>query len=193
MARLLLHHGIWTHGDQSTIPLARDLESIGYRTYNPQHSEFARVLGAGKMARRFSRDLIANHKPGDHALGHSHGCLVILEAMRAGARFGTVFLVGAAVEEDVTFPYHGAERIINVYNPFDIALAAGTAIPDHPFGALGLTGYAGPPDARVEEHAWPSRDGRWNHTMPYFSKKNRPKLVGLILDTIPAMELPEAV
>lgn len=163
-----VQHGAWSDGTDSTDRLASRLVDAGFEVHNPEHDDFATVLTASARAAEFAAVLLEAHEPGDCAVGHSHGCLVILEAMRQGARYDTVVFLAAAVDADVTFPYHGCRRLVNVSNPFDLALAAGAWIPGHPFGRLGKIGYFGPPDERVEDVRRASRAGRWNHSDPYF-------------------------
>lgn len=98
---------------------------------------------------RSARVLVRAAMPGDALIAHSFGCLLALRAMEMGARFSFVFLFAAALDRDVVFPVHGAQRICVIHNPKDIALWMAARLLFHDAGATGRVGYEGPTDARI--------------------------------------------
>lgn len=168
MPKVLIVHGISTDGTDNTDRLAAELVSSGLQVL-PVKYHPVRWYNARHRADSVARTLMGHYDPGDSAIGHSFGCLVLYRAMEMGARFGRVVFFGAAMERDIRIPVHGCDRLLNVTNPYDRALSAGRMLPWHPFGALGRDGYAGVLDERIREEQSTARAGPHNHTAPYFS------------------------
>lgn len=85
--------------------------------------------------------LCEEHRPGDHVIAHSYGCLVTYTAMTMGARFGRVFFMGAAMDCDTVLPEYGAEEVVNIYHRHDRALWFAGLLPAHRFGRAGRDGF----------------------------------------------------
>jgi hypothetical protein len=186
--KIITHPGIWSRGELSTDRLGLELAGLGYHVENVEHENFARLIDARGKATEFAAAVLPIIDPGDVFIGHSHGALVGYECMRLGARFSKAFLVGAAIDSWITFPHHGADRIIVAYNPHDIALVAGSLLPLHPFGTLGKSGYTGPPDDRVHHYRFESRAGKWNHTSPYFDEPGLSRLTSIVDEQLREIE-----
>lgn len=169
MTTVHLHHGILTNGKKSTDRLEEPLTLRGHDVNNPDFPGFATPHSANWFASRYSKRLSKMVEAGDHAIGHSHGCLVLLECMRRGAQFDTVIFIAAAVDTNVIFPAWGFKRLINIHNPKDVALLAGKFLRNNKMGALGREGYDyAELDPRVQNVERLSRKGKFNHTKPYF-------------------------
>ena len=168
--RIVLVHGISTKGADNTDRLATALVERGMRVLPVKYKPVS-ALSAPRRADEIARQVRNYAMPGDAAVAHSFGCLVLYEAMRQGARFGPVVFFSAAMEQDVCFPPEGMARLLNVCHPYDKALTAGRWLPWHPFGLLGRDGYAGVIDSRISEEQSTAEVGAYNHSAPYFSEQ----------------------
>ena len=167
MKKIVIRHGIRTHGEKSTDLLADDMAASGWRIYNPDDLGKAKARNATRKAREFARKMLSHVNDGDHAIGHSQGCLTLLELMRLGVRFDKVIFIAAAVDSDVLFPRNAYTRLVNIHNPKDVALVAGALLPKSGMGAMGRVGYKGE-SLNVRDLERVSRKGPFNHSRPYF-------------------------
>ena len=175
-------NGIRNDGASNTDLILNDLASMGWQTRDVNYKRKVRTWQARsrKRQRENARILLDLHQPGDAVLAHSYGALVVLRAMELGAKFGQVFLFGAAMNDDFTFPFNGMKRLWNIHNPADKALSMGALLVWHDFGRMGQTGYNGPPDPRIHNVlARPTAHEIMEHSN-YFLGGNRPKWVKFI-------------
>jgi pimeloyl-ACP methyl ester carboxylesterase len=154
MAKVIGINGILSHGACGTDLALKDLSGMGYTTLDYDYP-MRTALSAWFNKNRWddAKGLLELTEGGDHILAHSYGCLIVLEAMRMGAKFDQVFFFGAAASSD-RYPWFpmlpdACNDLYVVYNPADRALRYGSMIPFHPFGKLGYKGYRGTPDDRV--------------------------------------------
>jgi len=135
-------NGILSHGSGSTDLLLYRLQELGHAT-NDVAIPLRGIVQSyfDSINKKDGALLNSLVEPGDVAVSHSRGGLVVLEAMKLGARFSKVFLLAPAMRRDVVFPYFGATEIHILCNKHDTALKLGRWLPfRHPFGALGLYG-----------------------------------------------------
>lgn len=123
---------------------------------------------------------------GDHVLAHSNGGNIVQSAIKNswarapwykrfwckitgksepeidGVRFDHVFMFSAAATSDkMEYPEGSLNRCYVVYNPRDKALKLGAIMPFHPFGSMGLLGFARTPSK--------AKDRRFKNIQAYFS------------------------
>ena len=173
MIRAIVVHGINTTGETNTDRLAERLEARGVEVVPVKYSP-VRWWSARWRAESIARTVRNYVLPGDAAIAHSFGCLVLYRAMQQGAQFGRVVFFSAAMERKVCFPHDGMQRLLNVCHPYDRALRAGSLLPWHPFGLLGRDGYGGDPDSRIREVQSTARVGPHRHTAPFFAGEHLP-------------------
>lgn len=86
-----------------------------------------------------------------HAIGHSNGCAIIVEAIRRGAKFKSILLINPALNVDTVFPqgdytitviYTRHDRVVELARYVDGLWLLGLLIPDV-WGAMGSRGYTG--------------------------------------------------
>jgi len=138
-------HGILSLGHSSTDLLLMELTDLGIRSLEIDHG-FKPAIFAGITARHYARKLIKqlSGETNVHAVAHSFGARIILEAMRQGQRFEHVFLFNAAIPSDSWFPPHKYDSITVVSNPNDKLLKWGRRLLSlFGYGDLGRTGYKG--------------------------------------------------
>lgn len=91
---------------------------------------------------RWARRLAAESQPGDIAVGHSNGCLIIQKASLIGAPFSQIVFLAPALDTDAAVGLQ-VERIHVWHTPTDLAVRVGGFFPKHPWGAMGAEGYNG--------------------------------------------------
>lgn len=151
--RILVVHGILTHGDSNVDRLASVLAGEFSNKFDIVYHEFpirfpwTYYFPWGRKAMMDdARTLINSMNDGDHIVCHSYGALVWQNAIKLGAKFGKCFIIaGAATSDKMEYPVGSLEEAHVFYNPKDMALKAGAMMPFHPFGKLGYTGFAGSP------------------------------------------------
>lgn len=185
--RILGVNGIRTDGRNNTDLLLNELKENGFDTVDVSYPE-VNIFTARSRKRQFknAQRIVDAYKPGDAVMAHSYGCLLTLRAMELGAKFSTVFFFGAAMNDDFSFPAEGMQRLHNFHNPNDVALTLGRLLWWHDFGAMGQTGYDGPPDQRIINTPMPEESkGRLslNHSH-YFTKVRMRDITGFIKDAL---------
>jgi len=173
--RIILVRGIGRDPDSDLKVLGSQLAERGIEVI-PFEYHTVRVWNARWKIDDVARSIRNFAFTGDHVVAHSFGCAATYRAMYDGARFGRVVFFGAAMAKEITFPYHGFQRLMNVTNPHDKALTWGSWLPlRHPFGLLGRDSYAGPPDERIVHVQTGVRAGRYSHSAPYLSADHLPQ------------------
>lgn len=120
------------------------------RLFWHQH-DYGRIglCGVRDRGLKIAREIARQVRPGDWGLGHSNGCMELLEAAWQGARFDRLIFINPALDSDAPAPWH--TRRIDVWHvPGDLAVTLARYLPFHPWGAMGSTGYTG-------------RDARWRN------------------------------
>jgi hypothetical protein len=174
-------NGIRTDGSTTTSMMLADLHTKGW-SVKPLNHPRVWLWQARSRKRQYehAKMLLDLHDPGDCVIAHSRGGLTVLRAMELGAMFSQVFLFGAAMNQDFTFPFMGMKALFNVHNPADKALGLGSLLWRHDFGPMGQTGYKGPPDPRIANVlARPAVSEYMDHSN-YFLPINRKKWVKYI-------------
>lgn len=124
---------------------------------------------------------------GKHAevnvVAHSAGALVVKHAMRNGAKFNDVFLIAPAISRRPGFRWGGYDRVFCFHNCVDLAVLAGTLLPWHPFGSMGLFGFYRSRGQEFNLHM-PSTKGRWNHSKNWFEGEPLDQLVDNIAQIV---------
>jgi len=98
-----------------------------YNTISVNHNDL--ISDARRLKATTDNDLIV--------LAHSRGALVVYEAARMGEKFSTIWLFGAALDNDLVWPQDCASKITNVFHKRDLILRAGSLLPNpfkHPLG-----------------------------------------------------------
>lgn len=149
MARIIgvngIHNWSWSK-DSFTDRFLRRLSELGHKAVDVHYPRMWAIFAFwnAPIERRAMAVAEANKSPSDCVLAHSAGCEISRRAMLKGAKFDKVFFFGAAVEDLAQFPSDAFNVLYNFYSEDDFALKVGEALPfDHPFGGMGLTGYAG--------------------------------------------------
>lgn len=150
MSRILSPH----RGERTTDRMLAALRGLGHRTvdfnYDPvfffQTRSWRRQIGLARQLREIV-------ETGDVVVAHSMGCLIAFRAMEIGAEFSDLFFFRPAMNRNFTFPRYGMQRTLVVHCPEDEALRAGALLQCHPFGRMGILGYNGPRDERIENTA----------------------------------------
>ena len=155
-SRVVLCHGIRTDGTGTTRPMARALCRRGFHAWASSYPR--RLLLQARYTREDASHVVATTRQGDHAVGHSRGCLVIARAMEMGRTFGRVVLFAPALDADWRFPEDRFVQMLVIYNYGDRAVRLGRRLPFHPFGHLGAVG-PGSRQAKVvgyecDERSW---------------------------------------
>lgn len=147
-------NGIWTENEpynNTTDVLLQELSSKGYKTRDYNYPKMTALQAySTRLEKKHARQLLAEVTPGDVAIGHSRGGLVIWRACKLGAQFSTIVLFAPAMDSDMVWPRDCAKKIVVIHDPRDKALALGKILPFHRFGTLGKYGYTGEPDPRIE-------------------------------------------
>ncbi len=179
--------GIHDKGENTVNKFLTVLREEGFKSKNANLPyRFALFTYFSFLNRRYGKLLASQVDEGDWAIGHSHGCLVIYNAMMQGAKFDTVILFAPAMETEIAFPIYGAKNIHIIYNPYDLAILIGSLIPfHHPFGRLGNVGYKGCPDDRVFQRGIISPEAHlFQHSKLIFSEPYFTKWVVYILNLL---------
>lgn len=182
--RILTINGIRTNGSRTTDALGQWLSDCGHEVIDINYPR-VNIFTARSRKRQYrnAQRIMDWHKPGDVIVAHSYGCLLALRAMELGAHFSDVFYFGAAMNDDFVFPAQGMEKLHNIHNPHDVALTLGDLLWWHDFGEMGKTGYAGAPDARVnnilEEHE-PDEEDSMAHSFYFYNLNQLQKWVNYI-------------
>lgn len=179
MARFLSINGILTNGDDNIDRLASALETLGHEVIDLDLP----VIGAWGASKRpvqmrngrLARDAIVERfgpNPRIHAVCHSNGAATLFRAMYfPGVKFDHCFVFNGAMRSDWPWAPEGFDRLYNIYNVDDLALAWGIRLSrimdGHIFGGLGKYGYDGPPDRRIVNVSNRFQEGRNNHNPWY--------------------------
>ena len=93
-----------------------------------------------KIARRLMLASSRNNCEGNHAVGHSNGCAIIVEALRQGAKFKSILLINPALKANTVFP-SGDYTITVIHTKHDRAVRAARFFDAIPFlgTAISLT------------------------------------------------------
>lgn len=121
----------------------------------------------------------------DSIVAHSYGCLVAIRCMELGAKFKHAFFLGPAASCKADIP-ENVKGLTVFHNHYDIAVAAGTLLPFHLFGAMGVVGYKGDFKEVTNiryNHFNPTKYDPWNHSH-YFNPEYRSKIVDTISSTL---------
>lgn len=178
MARIVIVHGIHTEGG-SVYDFGKRLEFLGYEVeYFDYAKRWAFHLFFPLVLRRDGARLANFMRDGDHVIAHSNGALVWQSSITAGAKWGHCFIFGGAATSDkMEYPQHSLLNAFIVYNVKDWALKLGALIPFHPFGRLGLRGFAGTPttgkDDRFQNVRGFYKSFGLNHSHYFTSQRNR--------------------
>jgi hypothetical protein len=140
-----LIHGIHTEGDSPVLGLLPYLASLDQVKY----PDYGYILG---VETRIVNPIIVGTlrgyiSPGDIIIGHSNGCAVAYDLMRAGAPVKGLVLINAAVEQTIVRSA-GVEWIDVYFNSGDEITEAARVgqklgIVDPVWGEMGHAGYKG--------------------------------------------------
>lgn len=142
MRRALLIHG-WRVKDprRSVGKLAQPLDDLGYNTVAlnygftmlPSHTRFT----SNKVAKNWA----ARTVPSDIVIGHSNGARIAWEMSHTGQCLAsTMVWINPALDTDCV-PGRSVQRLLVVYNHGDMAVRAGSMIPNSIWGDMGYLGY----------------------------------------------------
>lgn len=115
--------------------------------------------------------------PGGDLIGHSHFGVLAWASMwvwnvelgNDSPLFRRILLLSPAMnQKGWSWERLKFERIMVVYNNWDIAIAGGSLIPGHVFGRAGSRGFK-TDDPRFQQMQINSFAGAFNHSVPYFS------------------------
>lgn len=187
--RIILVHGIRTHGDDSIDRLDARLTELGHTVDQYEYPKRRAIqVYLPSVRRHDAAALVSFMRPGDHVIAHSYGGLIWQEAIKLGAKWSKCFLFSPAATSDKfkaygqkkgAYPRSSFDELHVVYNPEDKALEWGALMPFHPFGKLGYRGYAGPQDDRIRNvRGFATGHGR-NHSH-YFQGDRLDKWVSYI-------------
>lgn len=172
-------HGIHDDGVKTMQVLAA---CMARHQWNTKVHQFPVTNAWNAASRRdtvlLARSVLSSIRPGDHLVGHSHGCGVGLQVIRelsatvAPAMIARVVMLAPALDRRQNFAALKFNRILCIHNPADIAIIVGSLIPfKHPFGLAGAFGFR-TNDPRILNEARLSFEGAYNHTVPYFRQPN---------------------
>ena len=184
--RIILVHGIHSHGDKSIDLLDEPLTDLGYEVQQYEYEKrWAIQLYSMQVQWQDARALrqFEYYRPGVHIVTHSYGGLIWQNAIKSNAKWGVSFLFAAAATSDKfqykdlpigQYPQEAFTALYNIYNPDDRALKWGARLPNHGFGKLGLSGYAGPEDDRIK-NVTGFREGTGGNKHQYFAGEDAQK------------------
>ncbi|MGD9156909.1 MAG: hypothetical protein PVG39_00755 [Desulfobacteraceae bacterium] len=174
MSRIIIVHGIHTHGNDSENSIDAFGQLFVDAGYEVKFFEYpirwAIPMYWNDAPVNDAKSLIHLAQDGDHIIAHSYGCLIWQETINLGMQWDTCFLFGgAATSEKMYYPEDSLKKAYVIYNPEDLALLVGSLLPGHPFGKLGLVGYRGQPyrkkrDKRFVNEPGFKEDGLTNHS-----------------------------
>lgn len=141
-----LIHGIHTGAISPVQNLIPYLEKVGFEVCYP---DYGWILGVEtRIVNPIIRGALMPYiGPQDALIGHSNGCAVCYDLMRAGAPAREAVFINAALEQNITRPV-GCEHIDVYYNPGDditeaAKIAERLGIVDPVWGEMGHAGYSG--------------------------------------------------
>lgn len=121
--RVILIHGfnVKDEGTESIDRLIPILELNNYEViqFDYGYLELIMVRFRTNFISKMLKQIV---QPGDHIIGHSHGCAIIANAMAQGAKFNNVIFIHPALDSNWEIPfYDSAKKITVFYSPKDIA------------------------------------------------------------------------
>jgi hypothetical protein len=182
--RVLGINGIRSDGSGNTDRALQGLERLDHCTVDTAYPLTRWVWQTRSRARELRDARVLKRRyyhPGDAVIAHSRGCRVNLRMMELGCRFSTVFWFRPAMNRDVIVPDHGCERLFVLHHPEDRAIALGSLLPWHPFGAAGRFGLEAGElgradhDPRVRNVQLPrhiDHDEPWRHSCDFLPPHN---------------------
>ncbi len=150
--RIVVVHGIWSHGE-SMDPLIEKLREKGHEVIEFEFPKrYALSVYWPGVAKSDGGSLAYTQREGDHLVAHSYGCLIGIESIKLGAKWGNCyFFGGAATSDKMYYPDDAFKKCYVIYNPEDSALKWGARLPWHDFGHMGLKGITGQPGRDVKD------------------------------------------
>jgi hypothetical protein len=162
---IVVVHGI--HNNVSTGHARTFGEGLKARGFNvvyfayPYRHAFQQWFKA--IPRSDGRSLAHVMMNGDDIVCHSNGALVWQESIVAGAKWDRCLIfAGAATSDGFYYPDDSLKQARIVYNPEDMMLKIGAALPFHPYGKLGLQGYMGQPGRYEKDERFVNVNGYRN-------------------------------
>lgn len=167
--RCLLIHG-WRVKDPtvSVGSLSRPLWELGYE---PLILNYGFTLTASRTmfrSNKAAKNWAARTQPSDIVIGHSNGARIAWEMSHSGQCLATTMVwINPALDADCT-PGRSVHNLMVVYNRGDLAVRAGSLIPNSIWGDMGYLGYQPSrdpfgPDHRIQSLVYGRGHSPWDN------------------------------